>query len=71
MIPSSAYVKRASQMFLLGVSAEARSRHQDSSKLLEKVASAAPRLQEQAEKAVLGTCLFIDALTSRLNGQAA
>jgi len=65
------YVKRATQMFLLGASAVCRSRQQDSSRLLEKMASAAPHLTEQAEKAVLGTCLFTEALRERSNGKAA
>lgn len=61
------YVKRATQMFLLGATAVCRSRQPDSSKLLEKMAAAAPQLTEQAERAVLGTCLFTEALRERSN----
>lgn len=71
MTASPEAIKRASQMFLLGVTAVARSRQEDASPLLEKVASAAPRLRDQAERAVLGTCLFLDALQERIGAQAA
>lgn len=57
-----AYVKRATDMFLRGAAAAAQAHSPEPTKILEKVASQATKLRDQAERAVLGTILTIESL---------